>query len=227
MDGYKVCKDEYGQDYAVPTKEGTEEQRRLRLKLLLKDTGVVAPSHGLSEYRGEDRAGNILKIKKYVAEFDAKFRNIHLYLWSRGNASQKTTVAKNIVVELALKGFECRFVLMADLISLLQTETYNHGSESKAVSVLRNTDFLVIDDAFDSKKATLYRSGYQFSFVDTFLRYRLETGCRATCFTSNIPIDEIGKTWTPSIMSLVKRSVPTPMEFSDYITDFKAEDIWS
>jgi DNA replication protein DnaC len=170
MDGYKVCQDEYGQDYAVPTEKGVQEQRRIRLKLLLKDTGIVPPAYSLDEYKGGDKANNLPKIRKYIAEFEDKFNSVHLYLWSRGNASQKTTVAKNIIVELALKGFDCRFTLMADLLSLLQTESFNHGTESKAVAVLRGVDSLVIDDAFDIKKATLYRSGYQFSFIDTFLR---------------------------------------------------------
>jgi hypothetical protein len=131
------------------------------------------------------------------------------------------------IVELSLKGYSCRFILMADPLSLLQTETYNNGADSKVIAVLRSVDFLVIDDAFDPRKATVYKSGYQFSFLDTFLRYRLETVTKAVCFTSNVPIDEIAKNWTPSIASLVRRSVPAPMEFSDYITNFKAEDIWA
>jgi len=227
MDGYLVCTDEFGQDFVTPTKEGALEQRRIRLKLLLKDTGIVPPAHSLNDYKGEDKQQNIPKIKKYIAEFETKFKNINLYLWSRGNASQKTTVAKNIIVELSLKGFECQFVLMADLLSLLQTETFNHGTESKLINRLRNVDFLVIDDVFDPKKSTLYKSGYQLSFIDTFLRYRLESVVKATCFTSNVPITEIEKKgWTPSIANLIKRSVPTPMEFCDYLNDFKVEDIW-
>jgi len=228
MEGYAVYKDDYGQDYAVPTEKGVREQRRVRLKLLLKDTGIIAPTYSLDDYRGEDRAGNLPKIKKYISEFENKFKSVHLYFWSRGNASQKTTVAKNIIVELSLKGFECRFVLMADLLSTLQTETYNHGTESKIINNLRNVDFLVIDDVFDTKKSTVYKSGYQFGFIDTFLRYRLESVAKATCFTSNVPITEIEKKgWTPSIASLIKRSVHTPMEFGDYLNDFKVEDIWN
>jgi DNA replication protein DnaC len=168
------------------------------------------------------------KIKKYIAEFETKFNRVNLYFWSKGNASQKTTVAKNIIVELSLKGFDCYFILMADLLSLLQTETYNHGTESRIINKLRKVDFLVIDDVFDPKKSTLYKSGYQLSFIDTFLRYRLESVAKATCFTSNVPINEIEKKgWTPSIASLIKRSVHTPMEFCDYLIDFKAEDIWA
>ena len=227
MDGYVMCVDENGQEYVVPTKEGIAEQNHVKLKLLLKDTGIMAPPYSLDDYTGEDKANNLPKIRKYIAEFETKFKNIHLYLWSRGNASQKTTVAKNIIVDLSLKGLQCKFILMADLLSLLQTEIYNHGTDSKTITDLRNVDFLVIDDAFDTKKATLYKSGFQFSFLDTFLRYRLETAYLATCFTSNTPIGEIDKVWTPSIASLIKRSIHTPMEFRDYITDFKAEDIWA
>jgi DNA replication protein DnaC len=226
MDGYTVYKDEFGQEFVRPTDHGKAEQRRIRLKFLLQDAGIVAPAYTLEQYKGEDKCQNLLKIRKYINDFK-RFKTVNLYFWSRGNASQKTTVAKNIIVELSLKGYSCRFILMADLLSLLQTETFNSGTESEAINMLRLVDFLVIDDAFDPRKSTLYKSGYQFGFLDTFLRYRLETLSRATCFTSNVPVEEIAKSWTPSIASLVQRSVPTPMEFTDYMTDFRSEDIWA
>jgi DNA replication protein DnaC len=226
MDGYTVYKDEFGQEFIRPTEHGKAEQRRIRLKFLLQDAGIVAPAHTLEQYKGEDKCQNLPKIRKYINDFE-RFKTVNLYFWSRGNASQKTTVAKNIIVELSLKGYSCRFILMADLLSLLQTETFNSGTESEAINMLRLVDFLVIDDAFDPRKSTLYKSGYQFGFLDTFLRYRLETLSRATCFTSNVPVEEIAKSWTPSIASLVQRSVPTPMEFTDYMTDFRSEDIWA
>jgi DNA replication protein DnaC len=226
MEGYKVCKDEYGQEYVIPTEHGVQEQRRIRLKFLLQDAGITVPAYTLEQYKGEDKYENLPKIKKYIAGFE-RFKAVSLYFWSRGNASQKTTVAKNIIVGLSLNGYSCRFTLMSDLLPLLQTETFNNGTESSRINTLRSVDFLVIDDAFDPRKSTLYKSGYQFGFLDTFLRYRLETLNRATCFTSNVPIEEIAKNWTPSISSLVQRNVPTPMEFSDYMTDFRREDIWA
>ena len=186
---------------------------------------MAEPEHRLDEYRGEDRNGNLPKIKKYISEF-GRFKAVNLYLWSPGNASQKTTVAKNIILGLSLQGYECRFILMADLLSLLQREAFSNADVPEQVEGLRAADFLVIDDAFDPRKATVYRSGYQFSFLDTFLRYRMETARKATCFTSNVPISEIGAKWTASIMSLVERSVPTPMEFDDYIEDFGRKGIW-
>jgi DNA replication protein DnaC len=225
MEGYTICKDEFGQEFVRPTENGIQNQRRIRLKFLLQDAGITVPAFTLEQYKGDDKHGNLPKITKYIREFE-QFKEINLYFWSRGNASQKTTVAKNIIVELSLKGYSCQFTLMADLLSVLQTETFNNGAESKKIKALRSVDFLVIDDAFDPRKSTLYKSGYQFSFLDTFLRYRLETLGRATCFTSNVPIEDIAKNWTPSIASLIQRSVPTPMEFSDYMTDFKNEDIW-
>jgi DNA replication protein DnaC len=226
MEGYTVCKDEFGQEFVRPTEDGVLKQRRIRLKFLLQDAGITAPQFTIGQYKGDDKQGNLPKIKKYIDEFE-RFKKINLYFWSHGNASQKTTVAKNIIVELSLKGYSCRFILMADLLSVLQTENFNNGAESEKVNALRSVDFLVIDDAFDPRKSTLYRSGYQFGFLDTFLRYRLETLSKATCFTSNVPVEEISKNWTPSIASLIQRSVPTPMEFSDYMTDFKNEDIWA
>jgi DNA replication protein DnaC len=225
MDGYTVYKDEFGQEFVRPTDRGKMEQRRIRLKFLLRDAGIVAPAYSIEQYKGEDKQQNLPKIRKYINDFE-RFRTVNLYFWSRGNASQKTTVAKNIIVELSLKGYSCRFILMADLLSLLQTETYHSGTESEAINMLRLVDFLVIDDAFDPRKSTLYKSGYQFGFLDTFLRFRLETLGRATCFTSNVPVEEIAKSWTPSIASLVQRSIHTPMEFTDYMTDFRKGDIW-
>ena len=225
MTGFEVSYDEFGEEYLIPTEEGQRQQRALRLNLLLKQAGITHPEHGLGEYQGEDAPQNLPKIKKYIAEFE-KFKSVNLYLWSHGNSSQKTTVAKNIILELSLQGYECLFTLMADLLSLLQKEAFSEGELSGQVERLRAVDFLVIDDAFDPKKSTVYRSGYQFSYLDTFLRYRMETANKATCFTSNIPIDKIGEMWTPSIMSLVERSVPTPMEFGDYLSDFRKGNIW-
>ena len=225
MLGFQVATDDYGEDYLIPTEEGQKRQRELRLSLLLKQAGITAPEYRLSQYQGKDERQNIPKIKKYIAEFE-RFKAIHLYLWSDGNSSQKTTVAKNIILELSLQGYECQFILMADLLSLLQRETFSDGELTPQVERLRTVDFLVIDDAFDPKKATVYKSGFQFSFLDTFLRYRMETVNKATCFTSNIPVNKINEKWTDSIMSLVKRQVPTPMEFTDYINDFSKGGIW-
>lgn len=226
MEGFEVSTDEFGEEYLIPTEEGRKRQRELRLGLLLKQAGITEPEHRLNQYKGADERRNIPKIKKYVAEFE-RFKSVNLYFWSDGNSSQKTTVAKNIILELSLLGYECQFILMADLLSLLQKETFGGVGLAEQVNRLRNVDFLVIDDAFDPKKATVYRSGYQFSFLDTFLRYRIETARKAVCFTSNIPIEKISENWTASIMSLVERSVPTPMEFNDYLDGFGREDIWS
>jgi len=85
---------------------------------------------------------------------------------------------------------------------------------------------LIVDDAFDPKKITLYKSGYQLPFLDTFFRRRIEGLKKAICFTSNVPISEIGGTFGQSIQALIKRSAPDPMEFSDEINDFDVEDLW-
>jgi hypothetical protein len=224
MTGFDVQADEYGEPYLVPTSEGETRQRMLRASLSLKSIGISPPPYSLEQYQGEDKMQNIPKLKKYCTEFE-RYKGTHLYLWSKGNASQKTTVAKNILISIMEKGYTGAFILMADLLHTLQNEQFTEDG-ADIVQGFRAVDFLVIDDAFDVAKATLYKSGYQLSYLDTFLRYRLETCPKATCFTANIPITEIAKTWTPSIESLVKRSVPTPMAFTDYIDDFDIKAIW-
>ena len=44
----------------------------------------------------------------------------------------------------------------------------------KRVEFYKDVDFLIVDDAFTGDKVTKYSSGYQTSFLDTFLRERLE-----------------------------------------------------
>jgi hypothetical protein len=60
------------------------------------------------------------------------------------------------------------------------------------------------------------------------LKERLEVFRRATCFTANVPIEDIGQEWGASIQSLVDRSIPTPMLFNDTVakTIFRNDDIW-
>jgi hypothetical protein len=217
-----------GQEIAVPTKEWKEHLNLLETKrhLSAADVGEVTP-YGLDTYIGEDRFNNIPKLRKYCNEFKSTFSHIHLYLWSKINGTQKSTCAKDIIVRLAKQGVKSKFVLMDRLIkTLLDAERDDSAKQkSKEWSVV---DFLVVDECFAKGQITLFKSGYQLSFLNTFLKERLEVFRRATCFTANVPIEDIGQEWGASIQSLVDRSIPTPMLFNDTITktNFRNEDIW-
>lgn len=217
-----------GEEYAIPTEE-------YKTFLKEKEEARVAKIEGefkrtLDDYLGNDASGNIPKLKRYVSEFETKYFKHSLYIWSRFNSTQKTTTARAV-----LKGikdtygdkFSCSFILANSLMNDLKNYDFNDDAKSR-VDFYKEVDYLIVDDAFTGDKVTKYSSGYQTSFLDTFLRERLEVKCRATCFTSNIPIEEISKYWGPSLEALVKRT-SFAMEFNDVLgkeTDFDINHIF-
>lgn len=217
-----------GQEIAVPTKEWEEHLNLLEVKrcLLSADAGEATP-YGMDTYIGEDRFNNIPKLKKYCNEFRTNFLHIHLYLWSRVNGTQKSTCAKDIIVRLAKQGIKSKFILMDSLIkTLLNAE--RDDDDKQRVKEWSTVDFLVIDECFAKGQITLFKSGYQLAFLNTFLKERLEVFRRATCFTANVSIEDIGQEWGASIQSLVGRSIPTPMFFNDTVAkaNFRNNEIW-
>lgn len=212
----------------------TEEWRNYKLKKRAESLLVTSniPLHSvdltLDDYVGNDRE-KIGKMKKYLSDFEEKFKNIHLYFWSQENSTQKTTMASVLGKELLMKGHKVQFVLMGRLINLLSGERYEDGV-SEELEPIRQADFLIIDDSFDKKKATIYKSGYQIPFLDEFLRTRLEIEKRATCFTSNVPIDSIDEdVFGVSIKKLMRRAILDPFFFEssyELRNDFSPEDLW-
>lgn len=216
-----------GEVYVTKSDEWRSQQGKALFDLSFSKTGL--PPHvkdlTLSDYVGENRAIP-RKLKKYVSEFGDRYRMVHLYFWSHKNGTQKTTTASIVGKLLTEKGFQVKFILMGELLSLL-TKMSDNPTERQD---LLDCDFLIIDDSFDRKKATIYRSGYQISFLDIFLRERLEVRRRATCFTSNFSIEEIDEeVFGRSLKKLVERSVQDPFEFDVLYSDrndFDIDDLW-
>lgn len=217
-----------GYVYGVDAKTGVRTAQRCRCytqwlrqrkkEILFEKAGLseLDAQYSIEEYIGTDRNENIPKVKMYVDEFEDRFRHINLYFWSRENGSQKTTVSKWMVGQLAEQGFKVRFILMENLVRMIQKTEWD-GTDSDKMSYITDVDFLVVDDAFDPAKNMIYKSGYQFPFVDTFFRDRLETRKKATVFTSNIPPEEIAEHYTASIGALINRNIPDPFEFTDLL----------
>lgn len=225
---YRIVSDDDGYEMAVPTPEWKSHIARLELQRRLEYAGIDGiPKYGLDTYIGDDAGRNIPKLKKYCDEFEKSFLHVNLYLWSTVNGTQKSTCAKDVLVRIASKGFACFFVLMDDLIHSLMDAEREEEVEQK-VAAWRDAPFLVIDECFTKGQVTLFQSGYQKAFINTFLKYRLETKHLATCFTANVPIDKIGETWGAGMQSLISRSIPTPMHFDDSLDEsvFRNDDIW-
>lgn len=212
----------------VETDEWRSYQLSQQVKTRIRLANLDEPDR---EYRGPDRLKNLPKIERYVESFidpepavNARFRRAGLYLWSRQNGTQKSTVAKRIGRGVIRAGLSAHMLLMSDLLVALTKKDFD-DADPWLLEVVDAVDLLIIDDAFDPKKVTVYKSGYQLPYLDTFLRRRIEANKRAIIFTSNIPIDEIGGTFGPSIQALVRRST-APLEFSDGIDDFDISDLW-
>ena len=179
----------------------------------------------LDSYKGEDDPKNLTKLKRYINEFDSLFSRASVYLWSRLNSTQKTTTAKLIAKELLLKGRSVYFTTFSDLVTALKDEAFRENA-ALLVQLCHEVDFLILDDAFDPRKVTIYKSGFQLAFIDTFLRKRLETNQKATCLTANVPLDEIGKVFGISLQALLERTCK-PFEFNDPYPSIDLESLWS
>ncbi len=222
---------EDGEESYRETKEWKEYKQEKRIKVLIESSNI--PPHslslGLDDYIGEDRK-KIDKLKIFIDKFEKKFHKIHLYFWSLENGTQKTTIASIVGKELLKKGFSVQFILMNQLINLLSEEKFN-PEHTDILSPIRQTDFLIIDDSFDRKKSTIYKSGFQLPFLDQFLRTRLELDRKSTCFTSNISIDLIDESlFGSSMKQLIKRSIIDPLHFGssyELRNNFNPEDLWS
>ena len=220
-----------GEIYLVKNPEWKAKQLEVLEEYNLGQSNLPIHVKGLTldSYVSSDRTIP-RKLSIYVSEFKNKFKNIHLYFWSYENGTQKTTVASIVGNLLMNQGNTVKFISMGDLIKQLQSEQFDEEMSS-SIEIYKSCDFLIIDDAFDKRKATMYKSGWQISFLDQFLRYRLETVRLATCFTSNFPINEIDEnSFGISIKKLIERSIPDPFQFTTLYqqrNQFNPADLWS
>lgn len=220
-----------GEVYLVKTREWKEQQDRALYEARFRASGLPLHCRALTvcSYIGASRVIP-RRLSKYINQFDDTFCNIHLYFWSHENGTQKTTMASVVGNELLKRGKSVRFILMGELLSLLSDLERKDEAQTRREDLL-SCDYLVIDDSFDRRKATIYRSGFQISFLDIFLRERLEVYKRATCFTSNFSIDEIDEeVFGRSLKKLIQRSVPVSFPFDTLYSDrndFDPNSLWS
>jgi len=189
------------------------------LQYKIKESGLSesVKDYSINDYKSISFPSLVINhIREYVDHFDSKFYQYHLYFWSKENSTQKTTVASWIGKKLLETSHTVKFILMNDLIKLILKANFNE-KDSTAVEEYTQCDFLIIDEAFDTSKVTLYKSGFQIPFLDSFLRKRMGSLSKATCFTSNISIEEIGKTFSLSLEKFIERSIIDPMHFKDEI----------
>lgn len=165
------------------------------------------------QYVGTKSTADKDRIINYVSQFELnpQVRSLVCYLYGP-NGTQKTTMMSWVGKALIDKGFSVRYMLMNDLVKLLMNaEDFDSEKAEKAkalVDKLEETDLVIVDEAFDKEKMKLWRSGYQISFLDSWIRKRVGALNRGIFFISNVEIQNIeANGLSHSIQDFVEREV--------------------
>ena len=130
--------------------------------------------------------------------------------WSFG-ANSDNVILKNYI--------EHTFMKVADEGKILE----NKENQEKEYALKRyyNVDLLIIDEAFDKDKVSLYKSGFQLPYLDSFLRNRFEMKNKSIFFISNIKPSDIAKYgFGISLQDFVERNTRgSQLFFSDRYVD--------
>lgn len=205
-------------------------QNNIHLDFIQRESNlpILPNSYDITKYIGNDKAKNIDKLNKYINEFSNKFKHVHLYVYG-SNSTQKTTVINWVAREIIKHGFSVKYILMNELTKILTKEQYEENIE-EIIRSYYNYDLVILDESFDKKKLTLYRSGYQLPFIDQFLRNRLEKYRKSTIFISNVSPQNIHDDFGSSLKKLIERNCSnSSLEFIDNVNikdNFNTEDLW-
>lgn len=177
-----------------------------------------------TDYIGSESKDNVNRLITFVKrstnpnepqDVKSKLAASVIYMYGT-NGTQKTTLANWIGYEFLKVKKTVKYILMNDLIKMLQKAERDDTIMAK-LEKLEDVDLLLIDEAFDTKKVTIYKSNFQVPFLDSFLRTRMQTKHKGIVFISNVSpysIEEEGFNF--SIQDLVVRNMKNNfMEFKD------------
>ena len=114
---------------------------------------------------------------------------------------------------------------MNSLIKILSDSLPSPEKEAQ-IRQLKEVDVLIIDEAFQKEKMTIYKSGYQLPFIEIFIRERVDQNRRGIIFISNVlpsAIQESGM--SQSLQDFVVRNVTnrqTLLTFEDNFTQLQS-----
>jgi len=168
-------------------------------------------------YFGEESIGSVSVIKSYILNFKELGFEKHMYFHGVPS-TQKTTLAFYIGRELTKKGFKVKYILMDFLIKILMSEKFEDG-QAEIIKQVIDADCLIIDESFDKQKINWYKSDYQLSFIDSFLRTRLDQFNRSTIFISNKMVENV-KEFSNNLFNFIERNtLDHQLEFKDILNN--------
>lgn len=157
-------------------------------------------------YVGTKSIENKDRMLNYITQFkdNPAVRKLLVYMYG-GNGCQKSTLASYVGKQLICSGFSVRYILMDKLVTLLQNASFKSEAQEQ-LDKLNSSDLLIIDESFDKSKMKLYSSGYQISFIDNFIRERIQLDNKGIVFISNVkPADIEKQGFSPSIQDFIVR----------------------
>lgn len=187
------------------------------------DFAQVNTSYTFDDYRGTESKEALEDLIYTAKNFSNKFRyQTMIYLYGP-NGTQKTSMAQCLGKELIKQGLSVQYTLLNTLMISLTDIRMEEGDESSRNFVQRcqEVDLLIIDESFDSSKVTIFKSGYQIPYLDSFLRTRFEMNKKSILFISNKKPSEIASQgFGTSIENFIKRNTLTSLlEFKDVYFD--------
>ncbi|HNQ19576.1 MAG TPA: ATP-binding protein [Bacteroidales bacterium] len=172
-------------------------------------------------YLGTLSKNNVNNLIKFTNNFEKEnFKSASLYMYGP-NGTQKTTLVQWLGLSVLRKGYSVKYMLMQQLVKLISDFVSVKEKEDKenAIEELQSLDLLILDESFNKDKVTLYSSGFQIPYIETFLKERIEGRKKATIFVSNTSPENIIKHgFSESIQNLIIRNTvnkKTDLYFED------------
>lgn len=147
-----------------------------------------------ADYKGSQSIEDV-KALEYMSEHFEKFQNRKIIYIYGPNGTQKTSMAQALGKELIKKNYKVQYTLMQELLNILVPDFNSETDEAKkaVAKKYQEVDLLIIDEAFDKSKVTLFNSGYQIPFLDSFIRTRFDINKGSILFISNRKPEEISQ----------------------------------
>jgi len=157
------------------------------------------------DYRGTKSLDDLRALEKYVKDYERYKENV-VYVYGP-NGTQKTTLAMWAARQLMLRGYSVFYTLMSTLsVSLSPDFTVKDGRREAFVRKAVEADLLIVDEAFDRKTTTIYKSGYQIPFLTQFFKERVEVNKQGVLFISNVRTEDISTDFGPGLRSFAGRT---------------------
>lgn len=216
--------------YYVPSPSGGQTQVvecvchkkwRLSIKLssdLKRSNLWVDWQYDIKSYKGVKSQEDLQALQSYVDKFE-ELKSQMVYAYGP-NGTQKTTLLQWVGVELTKKGYSIYYTLMESLTNLL-LPNFDKPSEERdsLVQHILKCDLLIVDESFDLKSMTIYKSGYQIPYLYKFLKERFELEGKGIVFVSNNKAEQMPPLFGTSFKDFVQRNTrESQLSFLDNYT---------